>query len=126
MPSINQITGEKGEKLAERYLLERGYTILTRNYRFKRVEIDLVCRVPAGERKRECEIVFVEVKTRKSRSFGFPEEAVTRSKQKNLILAARAYIHDSRLHNHFCRFDVVSVTVKSQNIEIEHFRDAFH
>lgn len=126
MPSTNQQKGEEGERRAEEYLREHGYAVLARNYRFRRVEIDLVCmEVDAGD-SRCGTLVFVEVKSRTSDLFGSPESAVTWPKQKNIILAARAYVFQNHMEEFPCRFDVITVKTSRTRSEIRHFKDAFH
>ena len=95
--------GSEKELLAVSYLTEQKAKILARNFYFHGGEIDLI--VKDGEY-----VCFVEVKYRKSSSFGTPEEAVTCSKQKKMIQGARVYLYQ----NHYptdtpCRFDVISV-----------------
>ena len=126
MPSKNQQKGEEGERRAAAYLQEHGYAVLARNYRFRRVEIDLVCmEVDAGDSRRGT-LVFVEVKSRTSDLFGSPESAVTWPKQKNIILAARAYVFQNHMEGFPCRFDVITVKTSRTGSEIRHFKDAFH
>ena len=119
-------TGDRGEALAARYLEERGYTILARNYRFERAEVDLVCFLPAVRYDEGGELVFVEVKARSGLGFGRPEEAVTEEKKRNVIRAAKAYLYEHKLEGSPCRFDVVSVLLHpGEAPEIEHFENAF-
>ena len=83
MQSQKQILGTEGERIAERYLKKKGFTILERNYRCPIGELDLIVldrRV----------VVFVEVKTRSDGRFGSPLESVHRHKQKRMIKAAQA------------------------------------
>jgi len=109
--------GKLGEEIAEHYLLKKGYKIKAKNYRFGRVEIDIICEVYN-------EIVFVEVKTRTSDQMAYPEQAVGKSKQKNIRLAAENYLEENSLTvSH--RFDIIAV-VKGEKFEIEHFEDAFY
>ncbi len=77
--------GRFGEAVAARYLERRGYTIVARNYRCPEGEIDLVAR------EGDC-LVFVEVRTRRGRSFGTPEESVTLAKRERLARLAEAYV----------------------------------
>ncbi|MBN1189342.1 MAG: YraN family protein [Dehalococcoidales bacterium] len=77
-------TGIQGEKLARDYLIKKGYRILQTNYRCPRGEIDIV----ALHKDR---LVFVEVRTKTSLTFGTPEESITRSKMKHLERAAQHY-----------------------------------
>lgn len=118
--------GDRGEALAAAYFEAQGYVILERNYRFERAEVDLVCFEPAEEYERGGELVFAEVKTRSGLGFGRPEEAVTPEKQRNLVRAAGAYLHERRLEGSPCRFDVVSVLLRpGHEPEIEHIKHAF-
>lgn len=109
-----------GEKAAEEYLRKKKYRILARNYRCPLGEIDLVA-------EQEKVIVFVEVKTRSSRAFGEPEEAVTRAKQKKLGQLAEYYLKGQNFDDRDVRFDVISIIVNSQDksLEFSHFQNAF-
>lgn len=118
--------GDRGEDIAAAYLEGKGYTILDRNYRFQRAEIDLVGFKPAAKYRAGGKLVFVEVKTRTGRAFGLPEEAVTESKQRNLIRAARAYLYERKLEGAACRFDVISIILqRGKAPQVEHFENAF-
>lgn len=87
MPDTHrQRIGRWGEATAAEYLSKRGYDILGRNARTRYGEIDLLARAPEGM------LVFVEVKTRTSRSFGYPEEAVDARKLGHLVSSAEAYL----------------------------------
>ena len=110
--------GIEGEKYACEQLISKGYTLLSRNYRWNRAEIDLVM-------KDKDRIVFIEVKTRNTAVFGKPYEAVTKSKQKQLIKAANAYIQEKEVQEE-ARFDVVSIVWNSHGISMEHLKDAFY
>jgi putative endonuclease len=110
--------GKSGEDLAARFLAENGFTILARNYRFERAEIDIVA-------EEEEELVFIEVKTRRSRSYGAPEEAVTEEKQEQIRAAAEGYLYQQGVDNRPCRFDVVAIELRNGTTEIRHLRNAF-
>lgn len=118
-------TGDKGEALAAAFLEERGFIILDQQYRFERAEVDLVCFEPAEEYERGGDLVFVEVKTRRGLGFGRPEAAVNEEKQRNLLRAAEAYLHERRLDGSPCRFDVVTVMLTEGEPQIEHIKNAF-
>ena len=116
-----QSLGRWGESLAAAYLQERGYDILAQNYRTPYGELDLVARHAVANL-----IVFVEVKTRATSTFGFPEEAVTPRKQAHLLNAAQAYIQqhpDSRCN---WRIDVIAIRRigRNQPAQIVHFENA--
>ena len=118
--------GDRGEALAAAYLERKGYTILDRNYRFERAEVDLICFLPASQYEAGGELIFAEVKTRTGLGYGRPEEAVTEAKQRHLIRAAEAYLYERKLDGAPCRFDVISVLLqRGKQPEIEHFENAF-
>ena len=118
--------GDRGEAIAAAYLEAQGLTVLERQYRFERAEVDLVCFEPAAQYEQGGELVFVEVKTRTGLGYGRPEEAVTEAKQRNIVRAAQAYLHERRLEGSLCRFDVVSVLLQGEaEPDVEHFPDAF-
>jgi len=109
--------GKKGEEISVDFLKGKGYKILKRNYRFGHKEIDVVA-------KDKNAIVFVEVKTGRSKKFGEPFEKVDSAKQKKLIQAAKAFIQENEIQGCDFRFDVVSVDLKGDK-RIEHIRNAF-
>lgn len=118
--------GDRGEEIAAAYLEKQGYTILDRNYRYERAEVDLVCFKPAARYAAGGELVFAEVKTRSGLDFGYPDEAVTEAKKRNLIRAAKAYLYERKLEGAPCRFDVISIVQKpGAEPEVEHFEHAF-
>ncbi len=114
----NQLLGRAGERLAERYLKNQGYTVVERNYRCRGGEVDLI----ALDRR---VIVFVEVKTRTDHGFGNPLEAVEPRKQKRMILAAQLFLHQKKLQQRDARFDVVGISWPGKDPVIEHVRNAF-
>ena len=97
--------GAEGEARAARYLADRGYRIVDRNVRAGGVELDLVVR-------RGRTIVFVEVKARRTRRFGMPEEAVDAAKQQRLVRGARAWLRENPTRSARVRFDVVACDVE--------------
>jgi putative endonuclease len=114
--SVNKkVLGKKGEEEALQYLQVKGYEILELNYRWGRGEIDIIC-------KKKNLIIFVEVKTRKSRLFGDPVEAVDKRKQRQIIKIAERYLVQEKLYNKSdCRFDVITLSRDKLN----HIKDAF-
>ena len=116
--------GQEGERLAADYLIKKGYHIVKRNYRYHRHEIDIVAL-------HHLTLCFIEVKTRSNNEKGHPSEAVTPSKQREIIKAARAFLAFSGDEVRDCRFDVVAITVENmeehplRRYEIEHVIDAF-
>lgn len=111
-------TGAEGEKLAIDYLLERNYLILERNWRCKHLEIDIIAT-------HQNLLVFVEVKTRKTLAFGYPEESINKIKMKRLKLAAALYhFHHPRFKR--IQFNVISILLKEQKpASIEMFEDVY-
>ena len=116
--------GQRGEAIAAEALEAKGYTILERNYRFSREEVDLIAFQPSEDNLRG-EIVFVEVKARSGTGFGRPEAAVDAAKQQAIRRVAEAYLHERRLIPSPVRFDVIAVTFERGEATIEHFERAF-
>lgn len=106
--------GDSGERLAEAFLRQKGWRVLARQWRGKRGEVDLVCESPDGE------VVFVEVKTRRTLGSGFPEESVTKEKLSHLERAAEEYLRSERLSGRPYRFDVIAITVTEGAPQILH------
>lgn len=118
MSHSRQALGRWGETLAAEYLIENGYTIVERNARTPYGEIDLVARqdeevspdeVGVEGRSSGYATIFVEVKTRSSRSFGLPEEAVTSRKQAHMLAAAQAYMQQHPEVVGSWRIDVIAI-----------------
>ena len=114
----NNITGAWGEAQAAAYLRKKRYKIVGANYRCRFGEIDLIA-------SNRTNLVFVEVKTRSSESYGDVYEAVTPRKMRNVILAAEAYMKQNEIDLPV-RFDVVTVVPDGDTHRIEHIRDAFY
>ena len=110
--------GQWGEEVAARHLQRLGMKILERNVRTPVGEIDLVARHGRT-------LVFVEVKTRRGRIFGVPQESVGRTKQRQILRAAQWYLGDGKGRGLQPRFDVVAVHAGTDPPEIEHIPDAF-
>ena len=116
--------GDRGEALAAAYLERHGYRILDRNYRYERAEVDLVALEPNAD-DTGGELVFVEVKTRRSEAFGTGEEAVTEAKRRHLRRASEAYLYERKLEGAPARFDVVVVRLGGAAPEVTHYKYAF-
>jgi putative endonuclease len=116
-----QLVGKWGEQIAKAYLERKGLQILAQNVRTPYGEIDLIARAPDA-------IIFIEVKTRTTASFGFPEEAVDRKKRQHLILSAEAYLQQHPEIQLDWRIDVIAIE-KNPSIKeprIEWFENAVH
>ncbi len=112
------ILGHDGEAAACELYRRLGFEVVDRNYRSGRGELDLVAR--RGET-----LVFCEVKTRRSDQWGLPAEAVDRSKQARLRRLAAAWLAERKPGYAEVRFDIVSVIVRGQKLEVTHIPDAF-
>jgi putative endonuclease len=108
--------GDLGEALARQHLQQLGYRIVAQNWRWGKAEVDLI----AYDRDI---LVFVEVKTRRSATFGPPELAVTPKKQRLLYHLSTEYMYQVGHEQEF-RFDVVAIVMEPQP-DIRHFPDAF-
>jgi putative endonuclease len=110
--------GRRGEELAAQHLAARGYHIVARNWRCEHGELDLVAR------DGEC-LAFVEVRARRGRALGTPEESITPAKQARLIDLAEAYVSDSDWRGQW-RIDVVAVEMDGRGrlLRIDHYENA--
>lgn len=117
----NNNIGNRGEAWAVTYLQQKGYHILACNWRYRKAEVDIIAQY-------EQQLVVVEVKTRKSNYFGYPEQSVSEKKQALLASAAEAYCYDAKWEGEV-RFDVIAITYKNVegklNYELVHIEDAF-
>ncbi len=118
-PGHNQKLGKWGEKLAADHLVSLGYNILEINHRTPYGEIDILAN--EGEF-----LVFVEVKTRSSKSLGNPEGAITPRKQKHIIDSAQHYLSEQENVIEDWRVDVVAITGTpgQKDIDIQVFQNA--
>lgn len=113
--------GKWGEDEAARFLERKGYSILERDWKWGKRDLDII----AVTENRQT-LVFVEVKTRSSEDLQEPEEAVDNAKMKNLAIAANAYVKAMNAMQDI-RFDIVSIIGKRKCLErIEHIEDAFN
>lgn len=111
--------GRSGEDVAVAYLKKNNFRIISRGFRFHKGEIDIVAR--DGDT-----LVFIEVKTRRSRDFGRPEDAVTPLKQNQIRRLAEAYLAVNGLVDIPCRFDVLSLFWdEEEGPRVRHIKDAF-
>jgi putative endonuclease len=110
-------TGNKGEDLAAEFLQELGWDVVARNYRWGKAEIDLIVQ-------RDEWVIFVEVKTRSSTTYGHPEIFVDTQQMNRIYDAAEEWIFSTDWKGHV-RFDIVSVTLGEEAV-IEHLEDAMN
>ncbi len=110
--------GEWGEVKAANYLIKNGYNIIHRNFRCKLGEIDII-----AFDKEEKSMCFIEVKTRKSLTFGMPKESITRVKLLHIINSARYYILINEIFNMDLRIDVIEIVVGNGTSSICHTKN---
>lgn len=107
-----------GEDAAAGWLVGHGYRVLARNVRFRRGELDIVA-VDGNV------LVFVEVKTRRTRRAGLPQEAVHPRKQAQIRRLATAWMKVRFAEERACRFDVIAVSLDGAGLQVDHIRGAF-
>jgi putative endonuclease len=111
-------TGRSGEDNASEHLLSNGLKILGRNIRTPFGEIDILCE------EGDC-LIFLEVKTRRSKQFGFPEDAVSHSKQEHMLNSAMAYLQEQDALERTWRIDVIAVNLVAGALpDIQWFKNA--
>jgi putative endonuclease len=111
----NRFIGQSGEKIAQEYLVKKGYKILETNKRFSRFcEIDII----ALDKKT---LVFCEVKTRSSNLYGSPLEAITPNKYENIKKGAYLYLQERDDYKNF-RIDAISIILHPK-LEIQHLKN---
>ena len=119
---LNAITshklGKAGEEAALQFLKKKKFRIVEKSFCFLRGEIDII----AYDRKT---LVFLEVKSRRSHKYGFPEEALTPAKQKQLRKVALGYCTLNKIQDIECRFDVISITYSDNGLTLSHIKNAF-
>jgi len=110
--------GKKGEEIACNYLIEKGFEILEKNWRFKHLEVDIIAT-------KDNLLIIVEVKYRSYTTYGEPEVFVNKQKQKFLIEAANRYVIDKNIDKEV-RFDIIAISKKGDGFIIHHIEDAFY
>ena len=110
--------GKKGEEIAANFLATKGYRIIKRNWRFGKEEIDIIAEYDNF-------LVVVEVKTRSTKNYGNPEEAVDERKQRFLINAINEYVLQKEIDLEV-RFDIISIVIEQNKQTINHIEDAFY
>lgn len=118
--TVANINGAKGEQIAAKFLIKKGYDIVAMNYRSKYGEIDIIATDDEY-------VLFVEVKTRSENAMSLPKEAVTKSKQHKIISTAMRYITASKTELQ-PRFDIIEVYIKNKTFgknQVHHIKNAF-
>ena len=114
----HNILGKEGEAMAAKYLEDKGYAILDRDWHCGHKDLDLVAT-------KDNTVIFVEVKTRTGSAWGDPQDFVTDRKIRRIINSADAYIRYNRIDMDV-RFDIVSIVVENGEFNIEHIEQAFY
>lgn len=109
--------GKQGEEMAVAYLLEQGYEIVARNFRYQKAEVDIIAR-------KEGILAVVEVKTRSTPDFGDPSQFLKRRQIQLLISAIDYFVNDHELDVDV-RFDIVAIVKNDSGTRVEHMEDAF-
>ena len=110
------IIGKLGEDEATKFLEQKGYKILDRNFSCKRGEIDIIALD-------KDEIVFVEIKSRTNNEYGLPSEAVTLKKLNHILKTAEYYLYIRNLEKEPVRIDAVEVFLYGDTIRINHLKN---
>ena len=117
MASHNDL-GKQGEDAAVEYLLNKGHTIIIRNYRYQKAEVDIISN-------HQGLTIFTEVKTRSTDKFGYPEEAIGVKKKDLLRQAMEFYLTENNIQEE-TRFDIISIVIIKGKVDIHHIEDAFY
>ncbi len=116
MKSSNRKLGNYGEDLACKFLEKNGYKIIERNKSFSRFcEIDIIAQIKNT-------LVFIEVKTRKTNSFGSPLEAITKTKYEHIRQGALTYLSENKKTFSNFRIDAIGITLEPK-LEIKHLQN---
>lgn len=111
-------TGHFGEALAVQHLTEKGFKLLHQNWRHSHWEVDIIAQ-------KDTVLHFIEVKTRRTKNFGHPEEAVTKKKIRNLINASEEYLYQFPQWKRI-QFDILSITLlKNEPAEYFFIEDVY-
>lgn len=114
--AYNQWYGQTGEDIAVLFFQEKGFEIVERNWRCPAGEIDLIIRKDGVYR-------FIEVKTRTSTRFGYPEEAVTSTKREHLYAAVENYLTEHQLSDEQVHVDILAIILNNSIVDIQWIED---
>lgn len=120
MQNSKQLLGATGEEIAVDYLVSQGYVVFDRNWRSKSGEIDII----ASEKfNSQDELIFIEVKTRSSRDYGDPIQAITSTKYLRMYRLALEWLSENSASREAWRLDVISIVIsRAREIEIDHLK----
>lgn len=114
----NRAIGNWGEQIAADFLANKDYKIIERNYRWSRGEIDIIA-------EHDDTLVFVEVKTAATSTFGDPEAWVDERKQRRIGQVAEGYLLEHEIDDMDCRFDVIAIRKFGNGYDVRHIENAF-
>jgi putative endonuclease len=115
-----QLLGATGEEIAVDYLVSQGYVVFDRNWRSKSGEIDIIASEKFNSQE---ELIFIEVKTRSSRDYGDPIEAITATKYLRMYRLALEWLSENSASREAWRLDVISIVIsRAQEIDIDHLK----
>ena len=118
--TMSLFKGRKAEKQAEDFLKDQGLSLIKKNFFCKAGEVDLIMNDNG-------EIVFVEVRARKTKTHGSAAESIDSKKQQKICKSARFFLHENpQYHNNNCRFDVIVFNqFEQKGVKVEWLKDAF-
>ena len=116
-----KILGKTGEDIAKEYLKKKNLKYLLSNFIYLKTEIDLIFL----DKKNKI-LIFVEVKTRRNKNYGEPEDSITKFKQMHIKKAAEGFLHQYRKYLEYdIRFDSVGILINGDDIKINHIENFF-
>lgn len=112
--------GKRGEEIAEKFLRNKGYDVIERNYRCSIGEIDIIC---INDNK----LVFVEVRSRSTNNYGLPEESINFTKKKKIRAVALHFLQSQNRLIKEIQFDVIAIRFSKEGAieSLEHYENAF-
>ena len=113
-----QVIGKIGEEKACNFLTKRGDEILEKNFKCREGEIDIIAK------DKNMELVFIEVKTRRSVTYGTPIEAIDINKKEHIYKVAKYYILKNKIYNEAIRFDAIEI-ILGETCFLHHIKQAF-
>lgn len=116
MKTSNKTVGNKGEDIACEYLKSKNYYILERNYQNRFGEVDIICMHKGM-------LVFVEVKSRRNRDYGLPQEAVNSEKKRKIEMCAKGFVAEKNWYKLHRRYDIIEIIFEEEYIN--HIENAF-
>jgi putative endonuclease len=114
------ILGKQGESIAKKYFLSKNHILLAENYRFERAETDLIFK----DRNNKT-LIFVEVKARRTKTYGEPEESITGKKIEHLVKSAEGFVYEHPEYESYeKRIDVFTILFDGKKEIVNHIENA--